>query len=64
MKYVSNSTWARLKEEAAVHFYDELHPDARGISAAALDTETSPIECNAPWIPNHCPALLEGRELQ
>ncbi|WP_166790134.1 hypothetical protein [Cryobacterium sp. Hh11] len=48
MKHVSNSTWTRLKEEAAVHLYDELHQDARGVSAAAHDTETSPIEVQRP----------------
>ena len=47
LKHVSNSTWSRLKEEAAVHLFGELHHDAR-VSPAATDAETSPIEVQRP----------------
>lgn len=44
MKHVSNTTWERLKEESAVHLYDQLHHDAHVALAAVPTTETSPIE--------------------
>ena len=48
LKHVSNSTWSRLKEEAAVPLFGELHHDARGVSPAAPDAEISPIGVQRP----------------
>ena len=50
MKHVSNSTWERLKEESAVHLYDELHHVAQDASAAVADPETSPITVQRPVV--------------
>ena len=48
MKHVSNSTWERLKEEAAAHFYGELQRDARNVDPATSAPETTPIAVQRP----------------
>ena len=48
VKHVSNSTWERLKDKAAVHLYGQLLRDARNVDPAVSAPETTPMTVQRP----------------